>query len=147
MAGMRQVFRRQCPELAGRSPRRWRRRRRSTRTPDPSEPLAADSFWDAQSTALARGCAARVHARSDFSCGGGGSAGTDAIPASRSAVSRHVDASQAKDGPEAAAKAWALFQPPGMQRKMLLTPALSRATWDEGTEVAYEVSPAVHGPN
>jgi hypothetical protein len=81
---------------------------------DPSEPLAADSFWDAQSTALARRRAGRVHARSDFSCGGGSSAGTGAIPASRSAVRRHVDASEAKDGPEAAAKA--LFQSPGMQR-------------------------------
>jgi CubicO group peptidase (beta-lactamase class C family) len=56
-----------------------------------------------------------------------------------------VDAGQANDGPEAAAKAWALFRPPGMQRKVLLTPTLPpREFWDEGTQVAYEVSPAEH---
>jgi len=56
-----------------------------------------------------------------------------------------VDAGEAKDGAEAAAKAWALFRPPGMQRKVLLTPALPpRQFWDEGAQVAYEVSPAEH---
>lgn len=56
-----------------------------------------------------------------------------------------VDVGEAKDGPEAAAKAWALFRPPGMQRKVLLTPALPpREFWDEGTQVAYDVSPAEH---
>src|SRR5580704_222114 len=56
-----------------------------------------------------------------------------------------VDAGEAKDGPEAAAKAWAVFRPPGMQRKVLLTPALPRREfWDEGTQVAYDVSPAEH---
>jgi len=89
-----------------------------------------------------------VHARSDFSCGGGSSAGTDVIPASRSAVRRHVDASEAKDGTEAAAKAWALFQPPGMQRKALLTPALSRATYGtKGPRSLTKSRPAVHDPN
>ena len=56
-----------------------------------------------------------------------------------------VDAGEAKDGPDAAAKAWALFRPAGMQRKVLLTPALPpREFWDAGTQVAYDVSPAEH---
>ena len=56
-----------------------------------------------------------------------------------------VDAGEAKDGPEAAAKAWALFRPPGMTRKILLTPSLPpREFWDEGVQVAYEVSPNEH---
>ena len=56
-----------------------------------------------------------------------------------------VDAGEAKDGPEAAAKAWALFRPPGMTRKVLLTPALPpREFWDEGVQVAYDVSPNEH---
>ena len=56
-----------------------------------------------------------------------------------------VDAGEAKDGPEAAAKAWAMFRPPGMTRKVLLTPALPpREFWDEGVQVAYDVSPNEH---
>ena len=56
-----------------------------------------------------------------------------------------VDAGEAKDGPEAAAKAWALFRPPGMTRKILLTPSLPpREFWDEGVQVAYDVSPNEH---
>ena len=56
-----------------------------------------------------------------------------------------VDAGEAKDGAEAAAKAWALFRPPGMTRKVLLTPALPpRELWDEGVQVAYDVSPNEH---
>ena len=56
-----------------------------------------------------------------------------------------VDAGEAKDGAEAAAKAWMLFRPPGMTRKVLLTPALPpREFWDEGVQVAYEVSPNEH---
>ena len=56
-----------------------------------------------------------------------------------------VDAGEAKDGPDAAAKAWALFRPPGMTRKVLLTPALPpREFWDEGVQVAYDVSPNEH---
>ncbi len=56
-----------------------------------------------------------------------------------------VDAGEAKDGAEAAAKAWALFRPGGMTRKVLLTPALPpREFWDEGVQVAYEVSPNEH---
>ena len=56
-----------------------------------------------------------------------------------------VDAGEAKDGPEAAAKAWAIFRPPGMTRKVLLTPTLPpREFWDAGTQVAYDVSPNEH---
>ena len=56
-----------------------------------------------------------------------------------------VDAGEAKDGSDAAAKAWALFRPPGMTRKVLLTPALPpRELWDEGVQVAYDVSPNEH---
>ena len=56
-----------------------------------------------------------------------------------------VDAGQAKDGPDAAAKAWAMFRPPGMSRKILLTPTLPpREFWDAGTQVAYDVSPNEH---
>ena len=56
-----------------------------------------------------------------------------------------VDAGEAKDGADAAAKAWALFRPPGMTRKVLLTPALPpRELWDEGVQVAYDVSPNEH---
>ena len=55
-----------------------------------------------------------------------------------------VDAGEAKDGPDAAAKAWALFRPPGMTRKVLLTPALPpREFWDEGVQVADEGSALV----
>src|SRR5579862_5639111 len=56
-----------------------------------------------------------------------------------------VDAGEAKDGPEAAAKAWALFSPPGMTRKILLSPTLPpRDFWDAGVQVAYDVSPNEH---
>jgi CubicO group peptidase (beta-lactamase class C family) len=56
-----------------------------------------------------------------------------------------VDAGEAKDGPDAAAKAWTMFRPPGMTRKVLLTPALPpREFWDAGTQVAYEASPNEH---
>jgi CubicO group peptidase (beta-lactamase class C family) len=56
-----------------------------------------------------------------------------------------VDAGEAKSGAEAAAKAWALFRPPGMTRKVLLSPALPpREFWDEGVQVAYDVSPNEH---
>ena len=56
-----------------------------------------------------------------------------------------VDAGEAKDGADAAAKAWALFRPPGMTRKVLLVPALPpREMWDEGVQVAYDVSPNEH---
>jgi CubicO group peptidase (beta-lactamase class C family) len=56
-----------------------------------------------------------------------------------------VDAGEAKDGPEAAAKAWAMFRPGGMTRKILLTPELPpRQFWDGGTQVAYDVSPNEH---
>ena len=56
-----------------------------------------------------------------------------------------VDAGEAKDGPDAAAKAWALFRPSGMQRKVIVTPALPpQEFWDGGTQIAYEVSPAEH---
>ncbi|HEX4097278.1 MAG TPA: serine hydrolase domain-containing protein, partial [Caulobacteraceae bacterium] len=56
-----------------------------------------------------------------------------------------VDAGPAKDGPEAAAKAWALYRPPGMARKVLLTPAMPKGEfWDEGVQVAYDVSPNEH---
>ena len=56
-----------------------------------------------------------------------------------------VDAGEAKDGPEAAAKAWAMFRPGGMTRKVLLTPTLPpREFWDAGTQVAYDVSPNEH---
>jgi CubicO group peptidase (beta-lactamase class C family) len=69
----------------------------------------------------------------------------DALPPEGDSDIVIVDAGDAKDGPEAASKAWALFRPPGMQRKVLLTPALPpRDLWDEGTRVAYEVSPAEH---
>jgi len=69
----------------------------------------------------------------------------DALPPEGDSDIVIVDAGAAKDGPDAAAKAWALFRPPGMQRKVLLTPALPpREFWDEGTQVAYEVSPAEH---
>jgi CubicO group peptidase (beta-lactamase class C family) len=55
-----------------------------------------------------------------------------------------VEVEAAKDGPDAAAKAWAVFKP-DMHRKILLTPALPpRDVWDEGTQVAYEVSPNEH---
>jgi CubicO group peptidase (beta-lactamase class C family) len=69
----------------------------------------------------------------------------DALPPEGDSDIVIVDAGEAKDGPEAAAKAWALFRPPGMRRKVLLTPALPpRDLWDEGTAVAYEVSPTEH---
>src|ERR1700722_6805846 len=69
----------------------------------------------------------------------------DALPPEGDSDIVIVDAGAAKDGPEAASKAWAMFRPPGMQRKVLLTPALPpREFWDEGTQVAYEVSPAEH---
>jgi CubicO group peptidase (beta-lactamase class C family) len=56
-----------------------------------------------------------------------------------------VDAGEAKDGPDAAARAWALFRPPGMARKVLLTPAMPQGEfWDAGVQVAYEVSPNEH---
>ena len=56
-----------------------------------------------------------------------------------------VDAGEAKDGPEAAAKAWSMFRPGGMTRKVLLAPALPpREFWDGGNQVAYEVSPNEH---
>ena len=56
-----------------------------------------------------------------------------------------ADAGEAKDGAEAAAKAWALFRPGGMTRKVLLTPSLPpREFWEEGVQVAYEVSPNEH---
>ena len=56
-----------------------------------------------------------------------------------------VDAGEAKDGPDAAAKAWALFRPGGMSRKILLTPTMPpREFWDGGTQVAYDVSPNEH---
>ena len=56
-----------------------------------------------------------------------------------------VDAGEAKDGPAAAAKAWAMVRPGGMARKVLLTPDLPpREFWDAGTQVAYEVSPNEH---
>ncbi len=69
----------------------------------------------------------------------------DAMPPEGDSDIVIVDAGAAKDGPEAAAKAWAQFRPPGMQRKVLLTPTLPpREFWDEGTQVAYDVSPAEH---
>ena len=56
-----------------------------------------------------------------------------------------VDAGEAKDGPDAASKAWAMFRPPGMARKVLLTPTLPpREFWDAGTQVVYDVSPNEH---
>ncbi len=56
-----------------------------------------------------------------------------------------VEVAEAKDGPDAAAKAWAAFRPPGMSRKILLTPALPASDrWDGGVQVAYEVSPNEH---
>jgi CubicO group peptidase (beta-lactamase class C family) len=56
-----------------------------------------------------------------------------------------VDAGEAKDGLEAAAKAWALFRPGGMTRKILLSPSLPpREFWDAGIQVAYDVSPSEH---
>ena len=56
-----------------------------------------------------------------------------------------VDAGEAKDGSDAASKAWAMFRPPGMTRKVLLTPTLpSREFWDAGTQVVYDVSPNEH---
>ena len=56
-----------------------------------------------------------------------------------------VDVPGAKDGPDAAARAWALFRPPGMQRKILLTPALPPSDrWEGGVQVAYEASPNEH---
>ena len=56
-----------------------------------------------------------------------------------------VDVPEAKDGAEAAAKAWAMYRPAGMTRKILLTPALPpRANWDDGVQVAYDVSPNEH---
>jgi CubicO group peptidase (beta-lactamase class C family) len=56
-----------------------------------------------------------------------------------------VDVGEAKDGVDAAAKAWALFRPGGMTRKVLLTPALpARRFWDGGTQVVYEASPNEH---
>jgi CubicO group peptidase (beta-lactamase class C family) len=74
-----------------------------------------------------------------------GSGWVDARPPEGDSDFVIVDAGAAKDGPEAAAKAWAQFRPPGMPRKVLLTPTLPpRQFWDEGTQVAYEVSPAEH---
>ena len=56
-----------------------------------------------------------------------------------------VDAGEAKSGGEAAAKAWGLFRAPGMTRKVLLSPSLPpREFWDEGVQVAYDVSPNEH---
>ena len=56
-----------------------------------------------------------------------------------------VDAGEAKDGLEAAATAWTMFRPPGMSRKILLTPTLPpREFWDAGVQVAYESSPGEH---
>lgn len=53
-----------------------------------------------------------------------------------------VDAGEAKDGSEAVAKAWAMFRPGGMTRKVLLASAIPAGQFfDGGTRVAYEVSP------
>jgi hypothetical protein len=75
----------------------------------------------------------------------GGPGWVDALPPEGDSDIVIVDGGEAKDGPEAAAKAWALFRPPGMQRKVLLTPAMpTREFWDEGIQVAYDVSPTEH---